>query len=72
MVKAKMNIITHAAVDDETMYGRFLALQRDTHPDHGRRQQREEQQRRRRRAVPVELRLSGAEPACSSSHRLRR
>ncbi len=31
MVQANMNIITRAAMDDDSMYGRFLQLQRDFH-----------------------------------------
>ncbi len=31
MVRANMNIITRAAMDDDTIYGRFLTLQRDFH-----------------------------------------
>ncbi len=31
MVRANLNIITRAAMDDDTIYGRFLQLQRDFH-----------------------------------------
>ncbi len=31
MVRANQNIIERAAMDDDTIYGRFLALQRDFH-----------------------------------------
>ncbi len=31
MVEANLNIITRAAMDDDSMYGRFLQLQRDFH-----------------------------------------
>ncbi len=31
MAPANLNIITRAAMDDDTIYGRFLTLQRDFH-----------------------------------------
>jgi len=31
MVRANMNIVERAAMDDDTIYGRFLTLQRDFH-----------------------------------------
>ncbi len=63
MVRANQNIIERAAMDDDSIYGRFLALH------HGWREQRQERARQRpRSAVRLDLRVAGAGASTDVAH----